>query len=206
MISNLISKPVLRLGVLALLLLLTSCGGSSSDSSATVAKVIVSPSISSLPVRGQQKFTATAVNSSGNAITTATFTWSSSNADVASIDSNGIAVAKGSGTALITATAESNSVASAPVTLTVMPPIASVSITPISASIKMGEKQHFTATAFDLSGNSVSNAVFQWGVSYSGIASIDPTGNATGISAGTVMVTATTGGVTSPIATLSVTN
>jgi uncharacterized protein YjdB len=62
------------------------------------------------------------------------------------------------------------------------------------------------ATAKDVKGNTVDGAVFDWGLSFSGVATIDKNGVVTGVSAGTVLVTASTGDVTSPVATVNVTN
>jgi trimeric autotransporter adhesin len=202
LVSNYGCRAILFLGALAL----TSCGGSSSTSTTAVAKIIVQPSVVSIHVGSTQKFTATALNADGNAVS-GTVTWSSSATDVATVDeSTGIATAKAGGTAKITATVTGGSVASDPATLTVMPQIASVSLSPINSTIKVGEQQQFVATAKDASGNDVTSAVFQWNISYSGIATIGTNGLATGVSPGTVFVTASTDGVSSPVATLNVTN
>jgi uncharacterized protein YjdB len=193
------------LGVLGLLALLVSCGGSSSSSS-TVAKVVLVPTISSITINGQQAFTANALDASGNTVTGVTFTWASSAADVATVDTSGVATGIKGGSTEITATSSTGSVTSSPATLTVLPNVASVTISPTSASIKVGGQQQFTATAKDAAGNTVSGAVINWAVSFSGVATIDQNGLATGVSTGTALVTATSGGVTSPVATLNVTN
>ena len=78
-------------------------------------------------------------------------------------------------------------------------------VPPINATIKVGQQQHFVATATDVKGNNIASAVLNWSISFSGVATIDSNGTATGVSVGTVLVTANVGGVTSPIATLNVT-
>jgi len=189
---------------IAMMLVITSCGGSS-DSSTTVSSIVVIPSVSSTTVNGHQAFTANALNSDGNSVGTVTLTWTSSDTNVATIDSGGMATGKSGGTTQITATATTNGVASPAVSLTVFPTVGSVSIAPINVAIKVGEQQQFTATAKDVNGNNIGNAVFNWSISFSGVASIDTNGKATGISPGTVLVTASIGGVSSPMATLNVT-
>ncbi|MCU1284126.1 MAG: Ig protein [Acidobacteriales bacterium] len=184
------------------MLLASSCGGSAS-SATSVSSIVVIPSVSSTTVNGHQTFTANALNSDSNSVGTVTFTWASSDANVAVIDSTGVATGKSGGTTQITAT--SNNVTSPPVNLTVFPDVASVSITPINATIKVGQQQHFVATATDVKGNIIANAVLNWSVSFSGVATIDSSGTATAVSVGTVLVTASVGGVSSPIATLNVT-
>ncbi len=69
-----------------------------------VASVVVAPSPVTIN-RGQtQQFTATAFDPSNQPVPSATFTWSSSNTAVATIDSNGLATGVGIGTTTITAT------------------------------------------------------------------------------------------------------
>jgi hypothetical protein len=121
---------------------------------------------------------------------------------VATINTSGVATGVSSGTTQITATVDS--VASEPATLTVLPQVASVSVSPMNATIKTGATQQFTATAKDAQGNDLSGVVFNWAIDYSGVATIDNTGLATGISPGTAHITANVGSVTSQIATLAV--
>jgi hypothetical protein len=191
--------------VVAMLLVASSCGGGSSSSSTTVSSVVVTPSVSSTTVNGHQTFTANALNQDGNSVGTVAFTWASSDTNVATISSGGVATGVSGGTAQITATATASNVTSPAVSLTVFPDVSSVSISPINATIKVGQQQHFVATATDVKGNNIANAVLNWSISFSGVATIDSNGTVTGVSVGTVLVTANVGGVTSPIATLNVT-
>lgn len=171
-----------------------------------INSISVVPTVSSIKVNGQQAFTANSVDASGNTVGGVTYTWKSSAADVATIDNNGVATGRTSGQTQITATASSQNVTSTAVTLTVLPQIGSVTIAPLNATIKVGAQQQFTASAKDVNGNPVNGAVFDWAISFSGVATIDQNGLATGVSAGMVVVTASVGGVTSPMATLNVTN
>src|SRR5437879_6434202 len=97
--------PILLCTALAgTLLLLSSCGGGSSSTS--VKSITVMPSSIGIGVNGQQVFTAAAIDSNGSAVGGLTFTWASSNIDVAPIDSSsGLAIGKSGGTTQITATA-----------------------------------------------------------------------------------------------------
>ncbi len=189
------------------LLALAACGDSSSSSSTTVKKVVVVPSVVSLRINSGQKFTATALDADGQAVTSATFTWSSSDTDLVVIDNDtAIATAKSAGTAKIYAKDKTYGVTSEAAAVTVTPQIASITLSPVNASIKVGETQQFLATATDVNGKVLNGAVFQWNISYSGVATIDKNGIASGISAGTALVTASSEGVTSPVSTLYVTN
>lgn len=92
-----------------------------------VASITVSPSSPSIAVGATQQFTATAKDGSGNTISGVTFTWSSNNTSVATIDSNGLATALLAGSTQITASAAN--VTSGPETLTVTPASTVSSIT-----------------------------------------------------------------------------
>jgi hypothetical protein len=191
--------------LLGLSCVLTQCGGSSKSSSTpTVASIAISPASPSIAVGATQQFTATAKDSSGNTISGVTFAWSSSAAGVATINSSGLATGVSAGTTQITAS--SGGVTSPADTLTVTPPpVASIAISPASPSIAVGATQQFTATAKDSSGNTISGVTFAWSSSATGVATINSSGLATGVSAGTTQITASSGGVTSPADTLTVT-
>jgi len=105
------------------------------------------------------------------------------------------------GTTTITATAGAVS-ASAPVT--VQQAVASVAVTPTSASIAVGGSTAFNATARDANGYVVAGATTTWSSGNPGIATVDGTGNVTGLSAGATSITAMSGG-RSQIASVTVT-
>jgi len=190
------------LGSLAVALVIPGCGGSSS-STQTVASVNVTPTTSSVGVNGSQAFVATALDSNGQTVSGQTFTWSSSNTAIATISGSGIATGVAPGTTQITAL--TGGITSTAVTLTVNPAIATVSLSPLTATIKVGATQQFTASAVDAQGNTVSQAAFSWHNSFGGVASIDSHGLATGLAPGTVMITASANGISSQVATLTVT-
>lgn len=94
-----------RLPLLVLVLtFLASCGGSGGGSSPTVATVSVSPGTSTLTVGDTQQLTATAKDSGGTTISSATFSYSSSDASVATVSTTGLVTAVAAGTATITVT------------------------------------------------------------------------------------------------------
>jgi hypothetical protein len=197
-----------RLGVLTCLLLLSfslaGCGGkSSSTTTGPPATVNVTPKTASLSPNQVQAFSATAVDSAGLTVTGVTFGWTSSAPTVASIDAAGVALGRSTGTTQITAS--TNGVTSAPSTLTVTQPIASIIVSPRTTSIAVNATQPFTATALDVRGNTISGVVFSWACSFSGTATIDSNGVATGVSPGTVTIVASASGLTSAPSTLTVT-
>jgi hypothetical protein len=98
--------------VLASLLALAGCGGAGgygggggggSAPTGTITMITVSPSTSTVAVNGTQQYTAVGKDSGGNTVNGATFTWTSSNPSVATVDNSGLATGKAAGTAMITA-------------------------------------------------------------------------------------------------------
>jgi uncharacterized protein YjdB len=182
---------------------LFSCGGSGPGA---IAAISVSPATSFLAVNAQQTYTATAQDSKGKTVPNVTFTWTSNAPDVASITTTGVATAHTIGTSEITAS--SSGITSAAATLNVIQSsqsVASVTLSPTTATIKVGATQQFTATAKDASGNTITNVSITWNNSAAGVAILSTSGLATGTAPGTALITASVGSVTSPVATLTVT-
>jgi hypothetical protein len=117
------SKWLLVVLAAGLMVVLQACEGSSggnSDGHGQVS-ISISPLLANLHPGETQQFTATAKDAGGNALSGATFTWSSSNTVVATVNSRGLVTGKGAGTARIAASAEGES-ASAKVTVKAAPP------------------------------------------------------------------------------------
>jgi hypothetical protein len=109
-----LERPTLGLAALAVILTVTlaSCGGGGGETtgppavdSTKVSTVTLSPGSPSVSAGTTQQFTATARNSVGKTLTTATVSWQSSSTSVATINSSGLATAIAAGTSTITATA-----------------------------------------------------------------------------------------------------
>ncbi len=98
-------------------LFLAACGGGGAPSISTID---VTPATASKQVGQTQQFTAVAKDASGNVISGVTFTWSSSDPNIATVNNSGLATAVAAGTATITATAGGKS-GSATFNVTPMP-------------------------------------------------------------------------------------
>ena len=102
-------------------LLLLACGGaggaygggggsSSGGSGSSIAtSITISPSTASITSTGTQQYSATTENASGAKLTGVPLIWKSSNPTVATVNSNGMATAVGTGTTSITASVTYNS-------------------------------------------------------------------------------------------------
>lgn len=192
--------------LLAALTLLAGCGGSSHPN--RITSITLSPGTASIAAGQTQQFNGTASTNSGQTITNdnSAGTWSSSNTGVATVNASGLATAVGAGTATITATVQTGAGSvSGTATLTVTPAaLASITVSPSAPSVTAGQTQQFSATGVytDSSQQALSSAT--WTSSNTSVATIDNSGLATAVAAGTTTITATSNGI-SGTATLTVT-
>src|SRR5712692_5545095 len=173
------------------------------NAAANLTAINLSPAGASIPVNTTQQFTATGSYSDGSSRDlTALVSWSSSSTATASIDANGLATAVAAGSTTISATLGSVTQST---TLTVTAPtIASISVTPVGLTLGIGINQQYTVTATYSDGSTqdlVSGVT--WGSSSTSVASINNSGIATTIAAGSTTITATVGSLTDS-ATLTV--
>lgn len=68
--------------------------------------------------------------------------------------------------------------------------VTTIAVTPASSTIAINGAQQFTATAKDSSGNTVSGVIFNWASSNSSVATVNNSGLATAMAAGTAKITA----------------
>ena len=222
--------PAALMAALLMIAALLACGGSSSSSSSSTATTLktitITPSSATVNVNQSTNFIATALDSNGNAVSNLTYTWTSSAPTVAIVTNSGLVTGLTAGTANITAsvttvaatnTTPATVVTSNTATVTVIPPIAKVVVTPASAQIANGQSQQFTAQVVDASGKGIPGIQVTWNDNNAAVVSIsgsgvptDANGFATGVAkgispGGPVAVQANAGGVTSNIAQLTVT-
>src|SRR5439155_20800656 len=98
--------------------------------------------------------TATPKDSAGNPLSGRVVTWASSAPGVATVSASGLVTGVAAGSATITATSETKSGAAA-ITVTIVP-VASVVVSPATASIQVGGTVQLTATPKDSAGNTLS--------------------------------------------------
>src|SRR6184192_2314009 len=155
--------------------------------------ITLSPVAASVPVNTTQQFTATGNYSDGSSRDlTALVTWGSSSTAVATVDANGLLTGVAAGSTTISATLGSVT-KSTTITVTV-PTIASISVTPVGLTLGIGINQQYTATATysDGSTQDLVNGV-TWSSSSSSVTTINSSGLASTVAAGTTTITATVG-------------
>jgi len=159
---------------------------------APVAAVTVSPAAPTVQVGQTVQLTATPRDASGNPLAGRVITWQSSNGAVASVNGSGLVTAVATGAATITATSEGQS-GTAVVTVSNVP-VASVTVTPASASVPQGATVQLTATPRDANGTALTGRVVTWGSNNTAVATVSGSGLVSGAGAGSATITATSEG------------
>jgi len=169
-------------------------GGSAAVTVAVVpvASVTVSPASATIGVGGTRQLSAITKDSAGNTLTGRVVTWSSSNTAAATVSAAGLVRGVAAGSATITATSEGKTGASA-ITVIVVP-VASVTVSPASASIAVGGTRQLSAVTKDSAGNTLTGRVVTWASSNSAVATVDANGLVSGVTASSATITATSEG------------
>ena len=153
--------------------------------------VVLNPSAVTLRSLGETApFTAQAKDANGNAVSGLTFTWTSSDAGVVTVDGSGVATAAGNGTAKVKVDAAG---ASAEALVTVNQTAASLMLTPEEWTFQtLGETKAFSAEVKDARGN-VMSVPITWATALPTIATVDGSGVATANGDGVTVLTAAAG-------------
>src|SRR6185503_17791650 len=162
-----------------------------------VTTVSVSPASASIGVGATSALQATVKDQNGNVMSGQTVTWSTSNAGVATVNSNGVVSGIAAGSATSTANASGVSGTSA-ITVTAAPPpppvVTTVTVAPTSASIVAGATTTLQATVKDQNGNAMSGQTVTWSTNNPAAATVNASGVVTGVAAGSAIITATSSG------------
>ncbi len=157
-----------------------------------VSRIAVGPPVTSLTQLGATTpLSATAYDANDVAVPSVTFTWSSANAQVATVNDTGLVRAVDEGTVEIKA--EADSVAG----------VSSVVVTQVAAQVRLlpeldtlhtvGRSVQFLAIAFDESGGAIRTARPRWSSSNASVARVDSAGVATATGGGTASIIARVG-------------
>ena len=159
-----------------------------------VASVTVSPTSGSIPVGDTLHLTATTRDSAGNILTGRTITWSSDSTAVATVNASGRVTGVAVGSTTIRATSEGKT-GTATITV-VRVPVASVTVSPTSGSIPVGDTLHLTATTRDSAGNILAGRTITWSSDSTAVAMVNSSGRVTGVATGSTTIRATSEGKT----------
>lgn len=180
-----------------------------SEGQFAVATVTVTPNVASIDLTlaqttliagAQTQATAVVRDAAGGALANEPVAFSSSNASLASVTSTGLVTSIAPGTVNITAT---SGAVSRSVALTINPvvvPIASILITPASASLQVGQSATLVATPRDAGNTPLTGRTISFTSSASAVAAVSVDGVVTAVAPGTATITATSEGVSANVA------
>src|SRR5437667_5085530 len=157
-----------------------------------VAAVSVAPAAASVQVSGTVQLTATPKDANGTPLSGRTVTWASSNTSVASITGSGLVTGAAAGSATITATSEGQS-GTASITVANVP-VASVSVSPATASLQVNGAVRLVATPKDANGTPLSGRAVAGSSGNTAVGTVSSSGVVTGAAAGAATITATSEG------------
>lgn len=184
------ATAVLILGLL--IITLVGCGGDDATGpNNEVVNVEVSPSTGTLSALGATlQLSAVPRNSDGRPVSGRTITWSSSDQNVATVNSSGLVSAVANGTATITAAVDS---LFGSATITVQQSVATLVVSPTPLALAVAETAQLSTQTEDANGNPV-NATVTWSSSNNAVATVGTDGLVTAVAPGTVAITAQSGG------------
>lgn len=157
-----------------------------------VGAVVVSLLAGQVEVGKTTSAGAVVADSTGLVVTDRPVTWSSSAPATAAVSSAGVVSALAPGSAIITASVEGKSGSA---TVTVVPvPVATVSLSVSNVGIAVGSTASTVVTARDAAGQPLAGRVVTFTSSVPVVASVSATGQVSGVSAGTAVITATSEG------------
>jgi len=159
-----------------------------------VATIVVTPASPSIAINATVQLTATLRDASGNVLTGRTVTWETSAAGTASVSASGLVAGVAGGQATITARSEGQA-GSTVVTVQAAPaPVATVDVSPTTATVAVGATTQFTATLKDANGAVLTGRTIAWSALPAGITTVSSGGLVLGVAAGQATITATSEG------------
>ena len=171
--------------------------GKSASASVTVRAVVpfstlsITPASLSLAIGAAGQLTAAARDSVGTLLVSPAITWTSAAPTVASVSTSGVVTGVAAGRTTIMA---SGGTKSASASVLVVGPTALVTITPVTDSLVVGQRLLLSASATDALGTVLSDRQVSWQTSNPAVATVAANGEVTGITVGTVGITATIDG------------
>jgi Big-like domain-containing protein/IPT/TIG domain-containing protein len=176
-----------------------ACGGKEpTEPPPTTSTVSISPDDPSLAVGTTVALAATARDAAGAVVPNRPVAWTTSAADVATVDpTSGVVTAVSAGFTVVRATID---LKFDQVLITVMSPVTSVEVTARRTTLGLNGTLQLTATTRDVTGTTLTGRAVTWSSSDETRARVSQTGVVTGVAAGNVTITATSEGVPGTIA------
>ncbi|MBK8246858.1 MAG: Ig-like domain-containing protein [Gemmatimonadetes bacterium] len=157
-----------------------------------VATVTVSSAQTTLTVGGTTQLNATVRDVGGATLADRPVSWATSTSAIATVSPTGLVTAVSAGVAIVTATSEGK-VGSLQLTVLAATP-ASVTVSPSSMTLTLGQTATLTATVRDAALNILTNQAVTWSSSNPAAVTVLQSGQMTAVGAGTATISATSGG------------
>ena len=173
--------------------------------------VAITGGAASIAAGATTQFSAAGKDAANIDVSSATITWGSSDPTVATVDNTGkvTGVSASSTAVTLTATAVADGItkaATTSITITTPPPVATITVSPATWSLKVGQTKAFTTTLLDADGKPTTSAI-TWSSADPAIATIDAsTGILTGKGEGSTTIVATSSNEKKGTAAITVTS
>ena len=164
--------------------LLSGCSEDSGTDTPSLEAISLNKHALSLEIGGQETLTVSVVPETIEGLV---FEWSSSNTGVATVDGSGVVKAVAAGEAVVKVSCEGKS---DECTVTVSTAIESVTVTPSSAELLVGETETLTAEILPAD----ADVTVTWTSTNPDVATVDANGVVTGVAAGNAVIMAQAGG------------
>ncbi len=174
-------------------LLWSGCGYSTDKLTGPVQEIAVAavrpfPGSVTLTTGSTLALDAVPVDARGVAIADLPVTWSSSDTSVVVVSQSGVALARAPGSARIIAESEGKTTT---IGVTVIPPpVASVAVAPLTASLRVGQTTQLTVTSIDARGGAITGRSVFWSSSNTGVATVSSSGIVTALAPGSATIVA----------------
>src|SRR5438552_4120664 len=167
-----------------------------------LVRVVMNPQTISVPEGGVQQFSVYGLKNTGDSVSVSV----GYVATGGTITPNGVYTAgQVPGPFRVIANQNGGSLADTAAIAVIQVRVASVTVSPATASLAVGRTLQLAATPTDSAGNPLSGRVVTWATSATSVATVSAAGLVTGVAAGTATITATSEGK-SGIATITVSN
>ncbi len=162
-----------------------------------VDTITVSPATATLAAGRTLQLTARAVDSTGGLLTGREIAWGTDQPSIATVDDEGVVTGIAAGRASITATIDGKT-GTAVVTVTPVP-VASLSITPGSGALTIGQSLQLSATARDADNNLLPGRGITWISGAPSVATVTQAGLVTAVGTGSALIFAAAEGISASV-------
>ncbi len=184
----------------------SAVNGTSSVKKRRLIQIVINPKNTVMPVGGVQQFAVYGRKNTGDSVNVSV-TYGATGGAISG--SGAYTAGQTAGAYQVIARQSGGSLADTSAVTVEIVPVASVAVSPASATVPVGQTVQLAATPKDASGNALSGRVVMWTTSNAAVGTVNASGLVTGVTAGSATITATSegqGGTAAITVTATVTN